>query len=411
MVAELDPFLSTSTTRTATPTEYVEFEAKGGLPNHDGSNSASTSRPRSLRSISSSEDLVSSPQDLGLSSVALLAQFQADRAKQEAKFARLEAKARKQERSKQAANKKSRPSSPNGAGANGSAGAGEDGEEDTFAEAEAWDDLERLAKIELGQDGDGAPGVRRPRGDSQSEVTDDDDEGAHISVDEWRTLVAEDFQQSQFWYSSEFADRLAREIHSHLLNLSKELGRKAKVAFVCSPTAFVAFQYLFGAAGSSPSHNGAEADTDESKWRSGRDMFLLEIDDRFKVAARDGGFVHYDFNSPITDLDWRSAVDMVVIDPPFLNERTTSYIAETTHHILLSPPSSKDQAAGPLTSRGGSTLLVTGEQIEAFNVKTYPFPGQPPLVRTQLQVEHQGGRLSNQFGAWGSWEGAETMGA
>ncbi|CAO1631239.1 unnamed protein product [Parajaminaea phylloscopi] len=355
-----------------------------------GSLDAASGRPRSLRSVSSSG---STPPNLENGSLALLAQFQADRAKQEARFARLQAKARAQE--------KQRNSKANGRGEQSSATDGTSGnasadteEEESFAESEAWNDLERLAKLEAG--------IEVVELDASSDSEDGQDEDGYLSVDDWRQLVAEDFQQSQFWYSTPFAYTLADLIAQHLKEMSAGLGRQATVAFVCSPTAFVAFQHRYGV-------DTSAATAAQEGWKSGTDLWMLEIDERFKVAAKDGGFVKYDFNTPLKGLgEMRGCVDMVVIDPPFLNEKTTKLVAETVRHILLP---SRDSSSSSTLARGGSILLLTGDQIADFAARTYPLPGQPDLVRTQLDVQHDGGRLSNRFGAWASWPGAQQFGA
>lgn len=133
-------------------------------------------------------------------------------------------------------------------------------------------------------------------------------------------------------------------------------------------------------------------------------MFLLEIDERFTVAARHGGFIRYDFNVPLkglAPLAEDEGVDMVVIDPPFLNEKTTDRVAQSVHYLLGASPLAK--------SREASILLLTGDSIAGYAKDVYPLPeveGQgvrEPLRRTPLVVEHEGGRLSNEFGAWCSW--------
>lgn len=323
----------------------------------------------------------------------MLAQFQTDRAKQEAKFARLEAKARAQERA--------RAADQSGTQTPQTAKDAQEEDEMSFAEAQAWEDLERLAKADAGLEPGSLP--LESEGPSDSELEDDDE---CLSVDEWRQLVTEDFQQSQFWYSTPFAYHLADCIHSHLKALSAQLGRRARIAFLCSPTAFVAFQDRYGQRSSSE-------DSVVSGWQSGMNLFMFEIDERFIVAARNGGFVKYDFNTPLKGLaEMRHSFDMVVIDPPFLNEKTTLLVAQTVHHILQ-PPTAIATAAKDehVLEQGGSILLLTGERISAFASKTYPFPGQPPLAKTAMDVQHDGGRLSNEFGAWASWRGAGNFGS
>lgn len=141
-------------------------------------------------------------------------------------------------------------------------------------------------------------------------------------------------------------------------------------------------------------------------------MWLLEIDERFAIAARHGGFIRYDFNVPLKGLaplveEGQQGVDMVVIDPPFLNEKTTDRVATSVHHLLK---------ASPLSGKGeASILLLTGDSISGYARQVYPLSAPSgekgkPLQRTPLVVEHEGGRLSNEFGAWCNWQW-ESQGA
>ncbi|KAG6868542.1 hypothetical protein C0993_001430, partial [Termitomyces sp. T159_Od127] len=95
-----------------------------------------------------------------------------------------------------------------------------------------------------------------------------------MSVDEYRLAFGEDWQLSQFWYSTSYATRLAKSIRS------------------------ISFQHT------NPL-DGAR---------------LLEYDQRFSVLAPTK-FIHYDLDEPDTfPENLRGAVDVVVADPPFLNE-------------------------------------------------------------------------------------------
>lgn len=335
--------------------------------------------PRSLRSVSTTH---STPPEIASNTLNLLAQFHNERTKQEAKFARLEAKAKAQLAKAQQQQQKAEED------AAAAAAADDDDGEGALAEAEAWADIERLARVEAGLE----PVVDVDVG---ALSLDDDDSGATsdvLSVDEWHQVVKEDYQQSQFWYSTPFAYSLARHIHSRLESISAASSDNhppPSIAFLCSPTAFVAFQHLYHSSG---------------KYRSGENLFLMEIDQRFSIAAGQG-YVRYDYNFPTKGLAaLKNKIDMVVIDPPFLNKPTTDCIAQTVEHLLVPP------GASAVRPRGGDILLITGDSISAYAAKTYPLPGQPDLVRTPLQIEHEGGRLSNEFGCWASWEGGEEFG-
>lgn len=72
------------------------------------------------------------------------------------------------------------------------------------------------------------------------------------------------------------------------------------MAFVCCPTAFVAFQHAHPLKGAR----------------------LLEYDTRFAVLAAKH-YVHYDLDEPDDfPTSLQGAIDIAVVDPPFLNEVT-----------------------------------------------------------------------------------------
>ncbi|KIK66012.1 hypothetical protein GYMLUDRAFT_239673 [Collybiopsis luxurians FD-317 M1] len=192
----------------------------------------------------------------------------------------------------------------------------------------------------------------------------DEDEREMISVDDYRTAFGEDWQLSQFWYTTAFANRLAESIHS-LCNPS------TSVAFVCCPTAFVASQHLY------PRKNDR----------------LLEFDQRFSVLAPKK-FVLYDLNEPDDFPDTlKASVDIAVVDPPYLNDRTNIKIAQTIRQILR--PS-------------GKLIVITSKSVVPALREIYNEPPLGPLKEAALVVEH--GRLTNDFACWGSWEGAEHFG-
>lgn len=70
------------------------------------------------------------------------------------------------------------------------------------------------------------------------------------------------------------------------------------VAFISCPTAFVAFQHISPLAGAR----------------------LLEVDRRFAVLTPKH-YIHYDLDEPeVYPSSLKGAVDVAVVDPPFLNE-------------------------------------------------------------------------------------------
>lgn len=59
---------------------------------------------------------------------------------------------------------------------------------------------------------------------------------------------------------------------------------------------------------------------------------LFEFDTRFSVYLPN--FVHYDYNKPLAvPAEMKQQFDLVVADPPFLNEECLSKIAQTMKHL------------------------------------------------------------------------------
>lgn len=82
-------------------------------------------------------------------------------------------------------------------------------------------------------------------------------------------------------------------------------SEESRVAFVCSPTAFVAFQH-----------------TNPLKHTK-----LLEFDRRFSILAG-RSFVPYDIDEPENVPETLiGKVDLAVVDPPFLNEVCVLFLA------------------------------------------------------------------------------------
>ncbi|KAF9446783.1 hypothetical protein P691DRAFT_761334 [Macrolepiota fuliginosa MF-IS2] len=186
-----------------------------------------------------------------------------------------------------------------------------------------------------------------------------------MDVDEYRLAFSEDWQLSQFWYSTSFANRLAGLIGEI------EPSPNASIAFVCAPTAFVAFQNLYP----------------RPQTR------LLEVDQRFAVLTP-SHYVPYDLNEPDSfPAELKGSFDLAIVDPPFLNEVTNAKLIQTLRQILK--PTAK-------------LILVTSTSVEDVIAKLYDAPPLGPMRKTELMVEH--GQLANDFACWGSWDGAEIFG-
>ncbi|KAJ7660808.1 putative N6-adenine methyltransferase-domain-containing protein [Mycena polygramma] len=186
-----------------------------------------------------------------------------------------------------------------------------------------------------------------------------------MNVDEYRSIFSEDWQLSQFWYTTAFAMRFARTLH-------KLCTPTTSIAFVCCPTAFVAFQHM------KPLENAR----------------LLEVDGRFAVLTP-RHYVPYDMEEPTTLPAYLTdGVDIAVVDPPFLNEYTNSNVVKTLRQIMR---------------RSGKLIVLTSTSVSDILEKLYDSPPLGPLRRTKIEVHH--GQLRNDFGCWASWEGSETLGA
>ncbi|KAF7298085.1 hypothetical protein HMN09_01029800 [Mycena chlorophos] len=183
------------------------------------------------------------------------------------------------------------------------------------------------------------------------------------SVDEYRATFAEDWQLSQFWYTTPFAERFAQLLHG----LCDE---NTSIAFLCCPTAWVAFQHL--------------KPLDNAK--------LLEVDGRFGVLAP-RNYIRYDMEEPLAIPEHlTNSVDIAVVDPPFLNEYTNEHIVTTLRKIMR--PNAK-------------LIVLTSTSVESILQRLYDTPPLGPLRRTKVEVLH--GQLRNDFGCWANWEGSEEL--
>ncbi|KAF8168462.1 putative N6-adenine methyltransferase-domain-containing protein [Crassisporium funariophilum] len=166
-------------------------------------------------------------------------------------------------------------------------------------------------------------------------------------------------------YTEEAANRLAKSIHSLCVP-------STKVAFMCCPTAFVAFQHMKRLDGA----------------------VLLEYDQRFAILSPKQ-FVPYDLDEPDQFPEsLRGTIELAVVDPPFLNEVTNVKLVQTLRPILHPTK--------------GRVILITSTSVEDVIHKLYDSFPIGPMRKTSIVVEH--GKLVNDFACWGSWHGAEDLG-
>ncbi|KAK3097493.1 hypothetical protein FSP39_010140 [Pinctada imbricata] len=123
-------------------------------------------------------------------------------------------------------------------------------------------------------------------------------------VDMESVTLKEDWQLSQFWYDDKTATVLAKEA----LSLAGENGR---IACISSPTAYKKLRQL------KPNSCVAKC---------------MEYDERFRIYGDD--FVFYDYNAPTNfPVEWQNSFDVVIADPPFLNEDCLSKTAVTVRFL------------------------------------------------------------------------------
>ncbi|GAA6043101.1 hypothetical protein JCM8097_008423 [Rhodosporidiobolus ruineniae] len=210
----------------------------------------------------------------------------------------------------------------------------------------------------------------RLRAMEEKQNGDDGEEKKMISLQEYKATFTEDFQVSQFWYSDAFANHFSRFVYSFCTPTTR-------IAFLSCPTSFVAFQHQ----------------------NPVKDAWLFEYDTRFRLFGGDR-FVHYDLEEPEKfPEELRGTVDIAIADPPFLNEVTNRYFAQTLRSLL---------------KPNGKFLLLTSTSVSARSA-VYDSPPVGPLHETSFEVTHDGGRLQNDFRCWTSWswegerEGVRTL--
>jgi len=179
-------------------------------------------------------------------------------------------------------------------------------------------------------------------------------------------LTPEDWELSQFWYAEATSRALAAEVARCAADAAAAAppGARVTAAFLASPSAFKALR----AAGGLP--GGARA-------------VLLEFDARFAAFAPD--FFAFDYRAPLGALprELVGAVDVFLLDPPFLNAECLRAFARAVRALA--------RAGAP-----PRVLLATGA------VMLRAARDELGLRPTRLRVEHAAGRLSNPFALFAS---------
>ncbi|KAF7563722.1 hypothetical protein G7046_g363 [Stylonectria norvegica] len=178
----------------------------------------------------------------------------------------------------------------------------------------------------------------------------------HEQPDLSMAAFAEDWGESQFWYSDESALILADA-------LLEDATPQTTIAVLSTPSVFIALKNRVRRLSIRPR------------------LVLLEHDPRFDVFPE---FVMYDFQQPLKlPLALRGSVDRVIIDPPFFEDDCQTKFALTARWLLKPQP--------PQTSPP-SVIVCTGERMAPLVTKLY----RSLNVRaTTFEPYHEG--LSNHY--------------
>ncbi|QPG93871.1 hypothetical protein C2857_003237 [Epichloe festucae Fl1] len=173
---------------------------------------------------------------------------------------------------------------------------------------------------------------------------------------------AEDWNESQFWYSDETAGLLADQ-------LLEGTSCDSRIGVISAPSVFVALR------------NKLQDLPFDERPR----VVLLEHDDRFGIFSE---FVYYDYQQPLKlPGDMKGSLDSIICDPPFLSEDCQTkvrWLLKTYDPTIPLP----------------RVVVCTGERMEylvtrlyrSFNVRT-----------TNYEPRHARG-LSNEFYCYANFE-------
>ena len=179
-----------------------------------------------------------------------------------------------------------------------------------------------------------------------------EDKNINIKEDNY-DKIDEDWELSQFWYTKETADNIIKLIANYA-----EKNKKVNIALLCTPSLYRAYLR-------------------NKNQMENLNVALFEFDERFSIFK--DAFNFYDLNKPL-DIDkiHNKKYDIIVADPPFLNEETIHKVSETMRLI---------------SNENGIKIFITGIQVEDSIIKEFP-----ELKLTNIKIEHDKKRLQNPFG-------------
>ncbi|KAI3683728.1 hypothetical protein L1987_84242 [Smallanthus sonchifolius] len=129
-----------------------------------------------------------------------------------------------------------------------------------------------------------------------------DNDGSTASEEKEVALVSEDWRLSQFWYDSETAETVAREVHA----LYTSMDTPPSVACIACPTLYVYLKKL---------HHDLLVQ-------------LLEYDKRFEQYGSE--FTYYDYNEPLElPSSMKHSFSIIIADPPYLSQECLEKVSET----------------------------------------------------------------------------------
>jgi hypothetical protein len=181
-------------------------------------------------------------------------------------------------------------------------------------------------------------------------------------------VFGEDWNASQFWYTDDTANVLARQ-------LLYDASESSAIAVVSAPSVYVALRNIL-----------AERDAAVRP-----KLCLLEYDRRFEVVGPD--FEFYDFAHPLRlSAELKGRFDRIICDPPFLSEHCQTKTALTVRYLA------RDWA----TCDGGGLRFIscTGERMEPNIIRLY---GKIGVNTTTFEPAHSKG-LSNEFRCYANFE-------
>lgn len=192
-------------------------------------------------------------------------------------------------------------------------------------------------------------------------LKDEAESNALLSID----AFSEDWNESQFWYSEDTANKLATE-------LLRDVTSDMTIGVVSAPSVFVALKNML-----------RERSEDEKP-----KLVLLEHDNRFGVFSE---FYFYDFQQPIKlPGHLKGSIDRVICDPPFLSEDCQTKAALTVRWLLK--PNNADTLP--------RLIVCTGERMEDLILKLYKALG---IKTAAFEPKHTRG-LSNEFYCYANFE-------